>query len=112
LARELFAEHAKEYAQITPNSLHSTPSFWPGAAPTRRAGIPGIGLVIASLLVVKTPDAQLRSGRQYADWLGLTPKDHSTASKTRLDIITRAGDDTLRSLPRANGIRRQLDTVD
>jgi transposase len=71
---------------------------------------------------MKTPDAQaFRSGRQYADWLGLTPKDHSTAGKTRLGIITRAGDETLRSLPRANGItraktlaslRRQLDTVD
>src|SRR5262249_15884800 len=39
-----------------------------------------------------------RSGRQFAAWLGLTPKDHSTAGKTRLGVITRAGDETLRSL--------------
>ncbi|MCC8960725.1 transposase, partial [Bradyrhizobium sp. Pear77] len=31
-------------------------------------------------------------------WLGLTPKDHSTAGKTRLGKITRAGDETLRRL--------------
>src|SRR5436190_3895483 len=38
------------------------------------------------------------SGRHFAAWLGLTPKDHSTAGKTRLGKITRAGDEVLRSL--------------
>src|SRR6266403_122918 len=38
------------------------------------------------------------SGRHFAAWLGLTPKDHSTAGKTRLGKITRAGDEILRSL--------------
>jgi len=33
----------------------------------------------------------------YAAWIGLTPKDHSTAGKVRLGVITRAGDDALRS---------------
>lgn len=36
--------------------------------------------------------------RHFAAWLGLTPKDHSTAGKTRLGKITRAGDEVLRSL--------------
>src|ERR1035437_3901530 len=39
-----------------------------------------------------------RSGRQFAAWIGLTPKDHSTAGKVRLGVITRAGDETLRSV--------------
>src|SRR5208337_3797521 len=39
-----------------------------------------------------------RSGRDFAAWLGLTPKDHSTAGKQRLGVITRAGDEMLRSL--------------
>jgi hypothetical protein len=38
------------------------------------------------------------SGRHFAAWIGLTPKDHSTAGKTRLGKITRAGDERLRSL--------------
>ena len=42
--------------------------------------------------------ARFESGRQFAAWLGLTPKDHSTASKVRLGVITRAGDEALRSV--------------
>lgn len=39
---------------------------------------------------------QFASGRQFAAWMGLTPKDHSTAGKVRLGVITRAGDEALR----------------
>jgi transposase len=50
------------------------------------------------LLVMKVSDPHaFRSGRDFAAWLGLTPKDHSTAGKTRLGVITRAGDEALRS---------------
>jgi transposase len=63
------------------------------------AEIPGVGPIGASLLVMKAPDPKLfRSGRQFAAWLGLTPKDHSTAGKVRLGVITRAGDAGLRSV--------------
>jgi len=37
-----------------------------------------------------------RSGRDFAARLGLTPKNHSTAGKNRLGVITRAGDERLR----------------
>ena len=48
---------------------------------------------------MKTPDpTQFQSGRQFAAWIGLTPKDHSTAGKVRLGVITRAGDEALRSV--------------
>ena len=51
------------------------------------------------LLTMKTPDPALfQSGRQFAAWIGLTPKDHSTAGKVRLGAITRAGDEGLRSV--------------
>ncbi len=51
------------------------------------------------LLTMKTPAPELfRSGRQFAAWIGLTPKDHSTAGKVRLGVITRAGDEGLRSV--------------
>ena len=50
------------------------------------------------MLIMKTPDPHaFRSGRQFAAWMGLTPKDHSTAGKVRLGVITRAGDEALRS---------------
>src|SRR4051812_4096806 len=48
---------------------------------------------------MKTPQPELfRSTRQFAAWIGLTPKDHSTAGKVRLGVITRAGDEGLRSV--------------
>src|SRR5690348_2645173 len=103
LARELFAEHAKEYTQLTARlaAIDARLMAWHrGNEPSRRlARIPGVGPVIASLLAMKAPDPKtFRSGRQFAAWIGLTPKDHSTAGKQRLGVITRAGDETLRSL--------------
>jgi len=103
LARELFAEHAREYAQLTAQLevIHAKLMAWhrSNELSRRLARIPGVGPVIASLLAMKTPDPHaFRSGRLYAAWLGLTPKDHSTAGKTRLGRITRAGDERLRQL--------------
>lgn len=64
----------------------------------RLAQIPGVGPIGASLLMMKTPAPGLfASGRQFAAWMGLTPKDHSTGGKVRLGVITRAGDEALRS---------------
>ena len=64
----------------------------------RLAQIPGIGPIGAAMLIMKTPAPEtFRSGRQFAAWIGLTPKDHSTAGKVRLGVITRAGDEGLRS---------------
>ena len=65
---------------------------------TRRlVEVPAIGPIGACLMVTKivNPHA-FRSGRRCAAWLGLTPKDHSTAGKQRLGGITRAGDESLR----------------
>src|SRR5258708_18336449 len=65
----------------------------------RLATIPCVGQIAATALAMKVPDPTVfRSGRHFAAWLGLTPKDHSTAGKRRLGGITRAGDVTLRRL--------------
>ena len=103
LARELFAEQAQEYEQLEKRiaAIDAKLMAWhrSNELSRRLARIPGVGPVIASLLAMKTPDPHaFRSGRQFAAWIGLTPKDHSTAGKLRLGVITRAGDETLRSL--------------
>ena len=64
----------------------------------RLAEVPAIGPIGASLLVMITDPTAFRTGRDFAAWLGLTPKDHSTAGKQRLGGITRAGDEILRSV--------------
>ena len=103
LARELFAIQAKEYAQLQAriDEVDAKLTAWHRAdeCSRRLAKIPGVGPIGAVLLRMKTPDpAQFRSGRQFAAWIGLTPKDHSTAGKVRLGVITRAGDEGLRSV--------------
>jgi transposase len=103
LARELFAMHGREYAQLQAElkSIEARLMAWHRAnADSRRlAQIPGIGPIGATALVMKAPDPRLfRSGRHFAAWIGLTPKDHSTAGKIRLGKITRAGDEMLRSV--------------
>ena len=103
LARELFAALARQYGQVQVElkALEAKLLAWhrANALSRRLAQIPGIGPVTAAALVMKAPDPHaFRSGRLFAAWLGLTPKDHSTAGKTRLGKITRAGDETLRQL--------------
>jgi transposase len=103
LARALFAMQGREYAQLQVElkAIEVKLRAWHRAnADSRRlAKIPGVGPIGASALVMKTPDPRaFPSGRHFAAWLGLTPKDHSTAGKTRLGKITRAGDERLRSV--------------
>jgi transposase len=65
----------------------------------RLATIPGIGPITASAIAAAVPDASLfRSGRQFAAWLGLTPRPHSSGGKERLGGISKQGDGYLRRL--------------
>ena len=103
LAKELFAAHGQEYAQLQlqVREIEAKLLAWhKHNEPSRRlAEVPSIGPIGASLLVMKVPDPHaFRCGRDFSAWIGLTPKDHSTAGKKRLDAITRAGDEALRSV--------------
>jgi transposase len=61
--------------------------------------IPGIGAITASAMVASVGSAaEFRNGRQFAAWLGLTPRQFSTGGKTRLGRISKRGDAYLRML--------------
>src|SRR3954449_9153285 len=103
LARELFAALAKEYAQLQGqiDEVDSKLVAWHRAdeCSQRLTKIPGVGPIGAALLTMKPPAPEMfRSGRQFAAWIGLTPRDHSTAGRVRPGVITRAGDEGLRSV--------------
>ncbi|WP_380879984.1 IS110 family transposase [Sphingomonas sp. DBB INV C78] len=69
------------------------------AVARRLATIPGIGPVGATALAASVADPhQFRSGRQFAAWLGLTPRQKSSGGKERLGRITKMGDRYLRQL--------------
>jgi transposase len=102
LAKDLFALHGVELTRLGEEiekiddrlmALHRS-----NEVSRRLVAIPTIGPIGACLLVMKAPDPNaFRSGRDFAAWIGLTPKNHSTAGKNRMGAITRAGDEALRS---------------
>jgi len=65
----------------------------------RLATIPGIGPITATALIATVGDpAHFKSGRQFAAWIGLTPRERSSGGKQNLGRITRRGDAYLRRL--------------
>jgi transposase len=63
------------------------------------ATIPGIGPIVASCLSASIPDASLFQGsREFAAYLGLVPRQHSTGGKPRLGSISKMGNRHLRKL--------------
>ena len=73
--------------------------------------IPGIGTITASALVASVTDPhQFTSGRQFAAWLGLTPRANCSGGKDRSGHISKMGDQYLRRLL-VNGMTSQLQSV-
>jgi error-prone DNA polymerase len=66
----------------------------------RLATIPGIGPITASLIAATVGDGigNFKSARHFAAWLGLVPRQRSTAGKTRLGRITKMGNREIRTL--------------
>lgn len=65
----------------------------------RLATIPGVGTLTATVVAATTPDvSNFASARDYAAWLGLTPKPHSTGGKARTGRISRMGNRYIRRL--------------
>ena len=101
-AKEVFADYAEDYARLKEQiaKVEAMLMAWHkhNELSRRLAEAPSIGPIAASLMTMKVTDpAAFRSGRDFAAWIGLTPKDHSTAGRMRHGAITRAGDEALRS---------------
>jgi transposase len=62
------------------------------------AEIPGVGPVGAITMALTVEPGNFDSGRHFAAWLGLTPKEHSTGGKQRMGKISKAGNERLRQL--------------
>jgi transposase len=58
--------------------------------------VPGIGPLIATAIAVLAPPAEtFRKARDFAAWLGLVPRQHSTGGKQRLGATTKMGERSL-----------------
>ena len=85
------------------------------AACQRLRGIPGVGPLVATATVAAIGNgAAFRKGREFAAWLGLIPRQHSTGGKARLLGISKRGSVYLRRLfihgARAMLLRVKYDT--
>ena len=68
-------------------------------AARRLMQIRGIGATTALAIVATVGNArELKNGRQFAAWIGLTPSQYSTGGKPRLGHISKRGDAYLRNL--------------
>lgn len=68
-------------------------------AVTRLMAIPGVGLLTATTIIATVGDMKsFRSGREFAAFLGLVPRQSGTGGKVRLLGISKRGDTYLRSL--------------
>ena len=65
----------------------------------RLASIPDVGPLVATAIAATVPDpSAFRSGREFAAWLGLVPRQNSTGGKSRLGRTSRQGDAYIRRL--------------
>lgn len=98
---EQVAHYERQIQQLTRSS----------EAAQRLMTIQGVGPLTASAVVASVGDARVfKNGRQFAAWLGLTPRQHSSGGKSRLGAISKRGDVYLRTLL-IHGARSSLTRV-
>ena len=74
---------------------------WHRASPVSQllATVPGVGIMGASAIAATVADPSLfKSGREFAAWLGMTPRQNSSGGKERLGRTSKRGDKYIRSL--------------
>jgi len=85
------------------------------AASQRLKTIPGVGILTATALAASVPDPSVfKSGRQFAAYLGLVPRQNSSGGKDRLGHISKMGNGYLRKLlvVGATSVTRRAPTTD
>src|SRR5947208_2256418 len=96
LARQVLQQLAAAVAAIEKQLM-----AWHKSNPVsqRLASVPGIGPIIATAIAATVVEPSgFRSGREFAAWLGLVPRQNSTGGKHRLGGISKRGNQYLRRL--------------
>jgi transposase len=103
LSREVFWQLQEEWRALEQHLAYYNEKLeaicWAHPVCQRLLTIPGIGPLTATALVAAVSDAtHFQNGRQFAAWLGLVPRQHSTGGKPHLLGISTRGDIYLRKL--------------
>jgi transposase len=95
----LYARLGELHAEILRYDRRINAHVRTDARARRLTEIHGVGPITASAIVATIGNGRdFKNGRQFAAWLGLTPKQFSTGGRTILGRITKRGDTYIRTL--------------
>lgn len=90
--RDLLAQIAEKTARIDERARKIKTLAAETDAARRMQTIPGVGPMTALAVEAFAPEmAQFRRGRDFAAWLGLVPRQHSSGGKEQLGRVSKAG---------------------
>ncbi|WP_300074371.1 IS110 family transposase [uncultured Ruegeria sp.] len=96
---ELLAQIAEKTARIFERNKKLSTLASQSDQARRLQTMPGVGPITATAVEAFGPDmSQFKTGRDFAAWLGLVPKQHSSGGKERLGRMTKAGQADIRRL--------------
>ncbi|SNT09728.1 IS110 family transposase [Antarctobacter heliothermus] len=97
--QDLLAQIAEKTARVTERTAKLKALASQSDRARRLQTMPGVGPMTAVAVEAFGPDmAQFKTGRDYAAWLGLVPRQHSSGGKERLGRMTKAGQADIRRL--------------
>lgn len=97
--RDLIKQIAEKTARIEAKTKTVTALAAEADTAQRLQTMPGVGPLTALAVEAFAPDmASFKRGRDFAAWLGLVPRQHSSGGKERLGRISKAGQADIRRL--------------
>jgi transposase len=97
--RDLLAQIAEKTARIDERTGRIKALAAETDTARRLQTMPGVGPMTALAIEAFAPEmAQFRCGRDFAAWLGLVPRQHSSGGKERLGRVSKAGQADIRRL--------------
>ncbi|MDN5844618.1 MAG: IS110 family transposase [Alcaligenaceae bacterium] len=96
---DLLAQIAEKTARIAARTAKLKTLASQSDRARRLQTMPGVGPLTAVAVEAFGPDmVQFKTGRDFAAWLGLVPRQHSSGGKERLGRMTKAGQADIRRL--------------
>ena len=97
--QDLLAQIAEKTARIAERAKKLSALATQTDRARRLQTMPGVGSMTAVAVEAFGPDmAQFKTGRDFAAWLGLVPRQHSSGGKDRLGRMSKAGQADIRRL--------------
>ena len=97
--RDLLEQIAEKTARIAARDKKLKELAAQSDAARRLQTMPGVGPLTSLAIEAFGPEmAQFKTGRDFAAWLGLVPRQHSSGGKERLGRISKAGQADIRRL--------------